>query len=189
MRLCLGGFRVGCLVKNMSISILSSQHLVVNTHMQTLALYGSKSCSAPIFTAPISTAKNGTGSQLGSFCTPLGRHKICKKIGAGLPKNSVFVARRYTGEQYSPKLAAKFPSRDWILTRILRLEGLEEGKNRGTDSTGNCCDSFERFIYIHGTPDTEPMGVPHSHGCIRLHGAAMMALFDLVELGAVVEIV
>jgi len=132
----------------------------------------------------VSTAANGAGCEKNSGCTPLGEHIIRVKIGAGTPLNTVFAGRRPTGEICTPELMAQFPSRDWILTRILWLSGTEIGKNR----LGNV-DSMQRFIYIHGTPDSEPMGVPRSHGCVRMRNADVMALFDAVEVGTRVVIV
>ncbi len=132
---------------------------------------------------PVSTARNGPGECLGSGCTPRGRHRIRLRIGAGCPANSVFVARRPTGEIYSPELATRFPGRDWILTRILWLTGEEPGRNRG-----GSVDTLRRFIYLHGCPDSEPMGIPRSHGCIRLRNADLLALFDRVSNGTPVEI-
>lgn len=132
----------------------------------------------------ISTAANGAGCEKNSGCTPLGQHIIRAKIGAGAPLNAVFVGRRATGEIWSPQLAAQYPQRDWILTRILWLSGAEVGKNR----LGNV-DSMQRYIYIHGTPDTEPMGVPCSHGCVRMHNQDLIELFDLVEAGTPVVII
>ena len=132
---------------------------------------------------PVSTARNGPGEQLGSGCTPRGRHRVRIRIGAGEPVNAVFVGRRPTGEIYSPELAAQQPERDWILTRILWLTGCEPGFNRGGDR-----DTLRRFIYIHGTPGREPMGVPASHGCIRMRNADLLSLFDRVAAGTPVEI-
>ena len=126
---------------------------------------------------PVSTALNGPGEAKGSGCTPRGRHVIRAKIGAGQPINTVFIGRRPTGEIWSPELAAQFPLRDWMLTRILWLSGCELGFNRLGD-----CDTMQRYIYLHGTPDSEPMGVPKSHGCIRMRNRDVMALFDLVPL-------
>jgi lipoprotein-anchoring transpeptidase ErfK/SrfK len=131
----------------------------------------------------VSTAANGAGEFSGSFCTPRGHHAVRAKIGAGMPANAVFVARRPTGEVYTPELGAQFPQRDWILTRILWLSGREPGYNRLGD-----CDTMRRYIYIHGTPDTEPMGVPGSHGCIRMRNDELIELFDLVPAGTAVEI-
>jgi lipoprotein-anchoring transpeptidase ErfK/SrfK len=126
----------------------------------------------------ISSAKNGLGEKAGSYCTPRGRHIVRARIGAGQPVNTVFVGRRPSGEVYSPELAAKFPSRDWILTRILWLSGCQVGFNRLGD-----VDTMRRYIYIHGSPDSVPMGVPGSIGCVRMHNGDMLDLFDRVAVG------
>lgn len=132
---------------------------------------------------PVSTAENGAGEQQHSGCTPRGRHRIRACIGAGLPSAAVLVGRRFTGEIWSPALAASAPARDWILSRILWLCGEEVGRNR----LGNV-DSMRRFIYIHGTPDDQPMGVPRSHGCIRMRNQDVIDLFDRVQPGCPVLI-
>lgn len=126
----------------------------------------------------ISTAKLGFGQQQGSNQTPLGWHQVRAKIGHDAAENSVFIARRPTGEIYSAELAAQFPKRDWILTRILWLSGCEIGHNR----FGNV-DSMQRYIYIHGTPDSEPMGRAESHGCIRMRNRDVIELFDALDTG------
>lgn len=131
----------------------------------------------------ISTSLNGVGNQSGSNQTPLGHHRIRACIGRGVSLNSVFIGRRLTGEIYSKKLASEFPERDWILTRILWLCGEEKGINRGS-----VVDSQRRYIYIHGTPDSEPMGVPLSHGCIRMRNLDIIELFEQVGLGTNVVI-
>lgn len=131
-----------------------------------------------VFSAAVSTALNGPGEQNGSGCTPRGWHQIRACIGAGQAENTVFVGRRPTGEIFSPELADSYPDRDWILTRILWLSGLEPGRNR----LGNV-DTMRRYIYIHGCPDSLPMGEPLSHGCIRMHNKDLLALFDLVHPG------
>jgi len=132
----------------------------------------------------VSTAANGVGEISGSYCTPRGKHIIRAKIGAGQPENTVFVGRRPTGEIYTPELGAKFPGRDWILTRILWLSGCEVGFNR----LGKC-DTMRRYIYIHGTPDSVQLGIPDSHGCIRMRNADLTELYDLVPAGTEVEII
>lgn len=131
----------------------------------------------------ISTALNGTGETSGSECTPRGRHTVRAKIGDGLAEGAVLSARRPTGEVYSDVLARENPERDWILTRILWLSGLEPGHNRLGE-----VDSMRRFIYIHGTPDDQPMGVPASHGCIRMRNRDVIELFEAVPVGTVVDI-
>jgi lipoprotein-anchoring transpeptidase ErfK/SrfK len=131
----------------------------------------------------VSTARNGPGQRAGSECTPTGRHRIRLKIGAGCAPGTVFVARRPSGEIWTPELARRCPERDWILSRILWLSGRQPGHNRGGQ-----CDSLRRFIYIHGTPDDQPMGKPRSHGCIRMRNADIIDLFDRVERGDPVDI-
>lgn len=132
---------------------------------------------------PISTAVNGVGERNGSGCTPRGLHSIRCMIGNDCPKYSVFVGRRPTGELWSPQLAEREPERDWVLSRILWLTGRKSGYNRG-----GRCDSLRRFIYIHGTPPTEPMGIPRSHGCIRMRNSDVIELYDRVTPGIDVEI-
>jgi len=127
-------------------------------------------------TYPVSTGKNGLGEQLNSECTPRGWHRIHAVIGLEHEVGSVFVARNWTGEIYSSELAASFPGRDWILTRILQLDGMEPGRNKG----GNV-DSLQRFIYIHGSPDDTKFGIPGSRGCVRMKNADIMALSSWVK--------
>ena len=131
----------------------------------------------------ISTARNGVGEENGSEKTPRGAHYIRARIGAGLPADSVLVSRRPTGEIYSPSLRTAFPNRDWILTRILWLCGLEPGKNR----LGKV-DTMRRYIYIHGCPDEDPMGVPGSRGCVKMRNREIIELFDRVAPGTRVHI-
>lgn len=145
---------------------LSRQRLELSEDGRLLASYS------------VSTALNGPGEQPDSECTPRGRHVIAEKIGAHAPPGAVFVARQPTGELWTPELAVANPDRDWILTRILWLAGCE---------TTNAV-SKQRFIYIHGTPDTEPMGVPRSHGCVRMRNDDVIELFERVDVGTVVEI-
>ncbi len=133
---------------------------------------------------PVSTALNGPGEQEGSGCTPRGRHRIRARIGAGAVAGTVFRGRRPTGEVWTPAFAAAHPGRDWILSRILWLCGEEPGRNR----LGSV-DSMRRFIYIHGTADDQPMGLPLSHGCVRMRNRDVIELFELVAAGTAVEIV
>jgi lipoprotein-anchoring transpeptidase ErfK/SrfK len=132
---------------------------------------------------PVSTAKNGIGQKRGSECTPVGWHTVRAKIGSGLPVNTVFVGRRSTGEIYDEALDKQYPDRDWILTRILWLGGLEPGKNRYGK-----VDTCWRYIYIHGTSDEQRIGSPVSHGCIRMKNEDVLDLFDRVEAGVKVSI-
>lgn len=125
----------------------------------------------------VSTARNGAGERQGSGCTPRGLHQVRAKIGEGLPSAAVLRGRRWTGEVWSAELHERFPGRDWILSRILWLSGCEPGVNRLGE-----VDTFRRYIYLHGTPDCEPMGVPLSHGCVRLRNADLLQLFPRVPL-------
>lgn len=131
----------------------------------------------------VSTARNGAGEAEGSYCTPRGRHRIAQKIGAGAPLFAVFKARVASGEIWTPQRDREEPGRDWILSRILWLEGIEAGKNQG-----GTVDSHARYIYIHGTSEEHQIGTPASHGCIRMRNADMADLFDRVEVGTPVNI-
>lgn len=153
----------------------------VDIASQTLSLFGND--GACIRRYAVSTAKNGAGEEKGSYRTPRGRHVIRARIGAGAPLGAAFRGRRPTGEVWSTALAEAAPGRDWILTRILWLSGLEPGRNR----LGKV-DSMQRYIYIHGTPDTEPMGVPLSIGCVRMRNRDVAELFELVPVGTRVDI-
>lgn len=131
----------------------------------------------------VSTARNGAGEIMNSECTPRGAHAIAEKIGAGCAPNTVFVARRPTGEIYDAEFAVRHPGRDWILTRILWLTGLEPGFNAGGER-----DTHARYIYLHGTPDSTPLGVPGSRGCVRMRNADILELFERVAVGTRVDI-
>ncbi len=126
----------------------------------------------------ISTAKNGVGQQNGSECTPSGWHTIRAKIGLAAEVNTVFVGRRNSGEIFSEELRASNPERDWILTRIMWLSGLEQGKNKGGE-----VDTMRRYIYIHGCPDSDSFSKPSSHGCVKMRNEDIIELFDSVETG------
>jgi len=141
--------------------------IVIDIRKQTLSFQGK--------TYLVSTASRGPGEKNGSLCTPRGKHIVRAKIGAGEPLNAVFVRRRPTGEVWTPELNARYPGRDWILTRILWLSGREPGRNRLGD-----VDTMRRYIYIHGSPDTAEMGKPGSIGCIRMRNRDVVELIDLV---------
>ena len=126
----------------------------------------------------VSTGAKGFGEVYGSEQTPRGWHMIRAKIGEGQPVNTVFIKRRPTGEIYSEALAQAHPGRDWILTRILWLSGLELNKNR----LGNV-DTMRRYIYIHGTPDSTPLGKPGSRGCIRMNNQDLVEFFSWADIG------
>jgi len=151
---------------------IGSQRLTILTGLESVEEYS------------ISSAVNGVGAENGSGCTPTGQFRIRIKIGSGLPLNSVFIGRRPTGEILTRALFDAEPQRDWVLTRILWLTGVESGLNRGGER-----DTLRRYIYIHGTPDYEPIGMPLSHGCIRMRNSDIIKLFDQVSNGSEVEIV
>lgn len=127
---------------------------------------------------PVSTSARGGGELNGSGCTPRGAHVVRARIGAGAAPGTVFVGRRPTGEVCTPEAYAADPDRDWILTRILWLSGTEPGRNRLGE-----VDTMRRYIYIHGTPDAVRLGVPGSHGCIRMRNADLIEVFDRVPVG------
>ena len=155
---------------------VASNTIEVDVPTQTLTLKDSQ--GRILMQTQVSTARNGVGEEAGSEKTPRGAHYIRAKIGAGLPPNSVLISRRPTNEIYSPQLRSAFPNRDWILTRILWLCGLERGKNR----LGKV-DTMQRYIYIHGCPDENPMGVPSSRGCVKMRNRDLIELFDRVVPG------
>ena len=132
---------------------------------------------------PVSTAKNGAGEINGSEQTPRGWHQVRAKIGDQCQPGTVFVGRRPTGEIFATALKHQYPERDWILTRILWLSGLEPGFNRLGD-----VDTMRRYIYIHGCPDEDPLGQPGSHGCIKMRNSDVIALFSQVDAGTKVLI-
>lgn len=132
---------------------------------------------------PVSTGLNGVGEIQGSGCTPRGRHIIRARVGQDAPVGAVFVARRWTGEVWTPELHEQFPRRDWMLTRILWLSGCEVGRNRL-----GCVDTFRRYIYLHGTPPVTDMRVPGSKGCIRMRNEDIIELFDCVTTGTEVDL-
>lgn len=144
--------------------------LIINIKTQTLDCQGSS--------YSISSAKNGVGEKEGSFCTPSGRFRVAEKIGKGLATGAVLVGRVATGEVYSQDLAKQYPDRDWILTRILWLDGLDR-HNQNTQA---------RYIYIHGTSDNVEIGTPSSKGCIRMKNDDMIEVFDKISVDDIILI-
>ena len=158
-------------VQKIEISITEQQ-------LQAIDAVGCK-----LMSVPISTAKNGAGEIQNSECTPTGEHIVRAKIGHNCAINTVFLGRRPTGEIFSPLLKTLHPERDWILTRILWLSGQQIGHNR----LGNV-DTMRRYIYIHGAPDADAMGVPGSHGCVKMCNKDLIELFDATPIGTAVKI-
>jgi len=149
----------------------ASPRIEVSIGSQTLALHEG---ARLLKQWPCSTSKFGIGFAEGSNRTPLGRFVIREKHGGGAPSGTIFKARKPVGEG-QPGLDTR---EDLVLTRILRLHGLEK-RNANT---------FQRYIYIHGTNDERSIGRPASHGCVRLRNADVVELFDLVTEGAEVWI-
>lgn len=143
---------------------------------QRLCLYAANKI---IKSYSVSTSKYGVGNRSGSNKTPLGLHQIVNKIGRNVPLGAIFKRRRNTGKIVKSRSAG-----DLITTRILRLEGLERGVNKGKG-----IDSFQRCIYIHGTPEENLIGRPASHGCIRMENRDIIELFNRVKRNTLVEIV
>lgn len=154
--------------------------LFVSISQQRMTAY---SANRLVSSHRISTALAGPGEQKNSGCTPRGLHRIRARIGQDLPVHAVLKGRRWTGEICTPELYQQNPQRDWILTRILWLSGCELGHNR----LGNV-DTFQRYIYIHGTPEIEQLGQPVSHGCIRMDNYELIELFNQVTADTRVHI-
>jgi hypothetical protein len=157
---------------NQSSRSISNKHIEIRLSEQVLRVFDGDTVLRQY---SISSGVNGAGELNGSGCTPRGAHRVRLKIGQGCALNTVFRGRRPTGEIYSAGLASNNPQCDWILTRIIWLTGTQPGVNRG----GNV-DTLRRFIYLHGCPDTEPMGIARSHGCIRMRNTDIIELFELV---------
>lgn len=126
----------------------------------------------------ISTAANGMGELKNSFATPRGWHCIRAKIGTGAPKGAVFVGRRWTKEIFSDKLFESSKDRDWILTRIMWLSGLEPGFNRL-----NNVDTMQRYVYIHGCPEQRMQHRPMTRGCVGMYQDDVIELFEKIKFG------
>jgi hypothetical protein len=132
---------------------------------------------------PVSTSRYGTGNQQGSEKTPLGLHRIKEKIGGAMPVNEVFIGRVPHGSLEECKQRNLDLPEDVIMSRILWLEGMEPGHNRG-----GYVDSYQRYIYIHGTNQEESIGTPASIGCIRMRNDDVVDLYRLVQIGSEVLI-
>ncbi len=158
--------------------------MLIEVHVPTQMLTLRDADGQVLMRTRVATARKGVGEEYGSERTPRGWHVVRAKIGQGLAAGAVLVSRRPTGEIYTPALRRQFPERDWILTRILWLSGLEPGKNR----LGKV-DTMRRKIYIHGCPDEDAMGIPSSHGCVKMRNSEVIELFDRVPAGTRVHII
>lgn len=146
--------------------------LVVSVKDQKLGVYGKDGKLAKKYV--ISTSKFGLGDKTGSNCTPLGQHEVVAKIGHGLPAGAVLKSRHWNGEVLKPNA----PGRDPIVSRILWLKGMEKTNK----------NAFNRFIYIHGTPEEKTLGKPASFGCVRMGMKDVVDLFNNVDVGVKVTI-
>ena len=151
--------------------------IFINTGRQTLYLLDNNKIK---YEFPISTAFNGTGCQEDSYKTPICRHTVVSKIGAGLPPGTLFKNRRPTKRIVNLLPQDQY---DYITSRIIRLSGLEDDINKG----GNV-DTYNRYIYIHGTPHIDRLGKPESHGCIRMSDVDVINLFNSIEYKTLVLI-
>ena len=158
-----------------------SAETLINVARQTLTV---RRDGKDLFECRISSAANGTGNKLNSFCTPLGKHIIRAKVGEGLPAGAVLRGRRWTGDICDENAYNSDPDRDWILTRILWLSGCELGHNRLGD-----VDTMKRYIYIHGAPQQVDLGKPQSRGCIRVSNEDVLRLFELLPVQSPVNII
>ena len=149
----------------------TSKEVRISVRDQKMALYDQGQL---VRVYGVSTSKFGCGDGRSTNCTPLGKMKVAKKIGTGMPPGMVFKSRRPTGEVLRPDA----PGRDPIVTRILWLSGAE-GKNR---------NAFSRYIYIHGTPEERNIGHAASYGCIRMRSMDIIDLYNRVPVGATVKV-
>lgn len=168
-------------------STLEEACIIVDISEQKLSLY--QSCKLLegklvennfILSYPVSTSKYGIGNQARSNKTPLGLHRIEQKIGANAPFGMIFKARQSTGKIAEINQAN---AGDLVTTRIMWLKGLEPNKNQGAG-----IDSYQRYIYIHGTVEENKIGQPASHGCIRMNNRDVIDLFKQVKEGTLVDI-
>lgn len=156
------------------------QVVIVDVSAQRLSLYRH---GERVGHWQVSTSQFGTGNRQNSQRTPLGVHRVARKIGDNAPIGTLFRARRDTGRTVSILKDDRAADGDYVTTRILWLEGLEPGVNKGPG-----IDSFDRYIYIHGTAEEGRIGRPVSHGCVRMRNDEVIALFDQVAEGTLVEI-
>jgi lipoprotein-anchoring transpeptidase ErfK/SrfK len=158
---------------------MGKECLVVSIDQQKLWHFNQNNCIEYI----ISTARAGKGCVKDSLQTPTGLHRIAEKIGTEAPSGMIFKARKPTGQIWNN---IPLVEDNLITSRILWLEGLEQGINQGTDSLGKIVDTKERYIYIHGTNQHEKLGTPNSHGCVLLSDTDVIKLFESVAVGTYV---
>ena len=154
--------------------------IIVDISEQRLYLYSNNDL---IQSYPVSTSKYGEGQTENSFKTPLGLHEIKEKIGHKAPINTIFTARVNTNKRADVQIKQNDTEDDFVTSRIMWLDGLEDGINRGLG-----VDSYNRYIYIHGTHEEGLIGQKASHGCIRMFNNDVIELFDIVSEGTKVQI-
>jgi lipoprotein-anchoring transpeptidase ErfK/SrfK len=169
-------FRKASATLKQALGTVPGRFLLVDTSLQKLFVADN---GALVKEYPVSTSLFGTGSAEGSFRTPKGVHRVKEKYGHGAPPGRVFRDRIDTGENWP----VGAPGGNMILSRILRLEGCEDGVNRGPG-----IDSYERYIYIHGTNNEAAIGAPASHGCVCMKNSDVIELFDDITEGTIVLI-
>ena len=190
-RLFAGAFIAGISYPVLAISPLCAQEapdstgkvarIVVSIEKQEL--YTLNHQGDTLNTYPCSTSKYGTGNRQNSNKTPLGIHRIADKRGEGKPLGAIFKAKIYTGKQAEIVQSPVSTGQDYVTTRIMHLEGIEPGINKGEG-----IDSFRRYIYIHGTPEEGLIGTPASHECVRMKNEDVVHHYDRVSVGTIVEI-
>jgi len=165
-------------IKNLKnrFSSIPALFVIVDSSEQMIHLIKNKKV---IKSYSVSTAKKGMGNKEGSNQTPAGIHSIGEKIGNGAPKKRIFLDRKDTGIDWDESMSGE----NKILTRILRLRGLEPGVNSGPG-----IDSWERYIYIHGTNREDLIGTPMSHGCVCMRNKDVIDFFNSVPEDTIVVI-
>ena len=161
-------------------SYSQNNEIIVDISEQRLYLYNNDNL---VQSFPVSTSKYGEGQIENSFKTPLGLHEIKEKIGDKVPINTIFTARVNTNKVAEIQINPNDTEDDFVTSRILWLDGLENGINRGVG-----VDSYSRYIYIHGTHEEGLIGQKASHGCIRMFNNDVIELFDMVSKGTKVQI-
>ena len=158
---------------------------IVNISKQVLYLFSNNKF---VCSYPVSTSRHGAGQQEGSNRTPIGVHCIKEKIGEDAEFAEIFSSRVRTHAKATIEHEAVCTEEECITSRILWLDGLEEGINKGQDDKGNSVDSFARYIYIHGTHEEGLIGKAASIGCIRMNNKDVIDLFDRVSISSLVII-
>lgn len=158
---------------------------IVKISEQALYLFNHQKCVAKY---SVSTSRYGEGQEEGTYKTPLGVHCVREKIGEGVKPCEIFSSREPSGNIACIELKEVSTDEDHITSRILWLSGLEPSVNQGKNSKGICVDSYERFIYIHGTHEEGLIGQPASIGCVRMKNEDVIHVFDQLSVSSIVII-